>query len=106
MPENETFDGVSLLPLLETSGKAKSISVKNASFSQYPRAPKNPEELWADNKINHADPTTFKYMGMSIRTGNWRYTAWYTWDNSSLAPAWGGESEGNPPFVELYDHRG
>ena len=106
MPEDETFDGVSLLPLLETSAKAESISVKNASFSQYPRAPKNPDELWADNKINHADPTKFKYMGMSIRTGNWRYTAWYTWDNSSLAPAWGGESEGNPPFVELYDHRG
>ena len=44
-------------------------------------------------------------MGMSVRTMDWRYTAWYAWDNVSLIPVWEGTSEGNPPFSEMYDHR-
>ena len=127
LPSNESFDGVSLVPLLlgaaealgesgsalvdekaaaATSARSAATTVvKNATFSQYPRAPQNPDELWADNKINHNDPSSFGYMGMSVRTMDWRYTAWYAWDNVSLIPVWEGTSEGNPPFSEMYDHR-
>jgi hypothetical protein len=40
-------------------------------------------------------------MGYSIRNADWRYTAWYTWNQTSLRPLWDGD------FVEeLYNHTG
>ena len=99
---------MSLVPLLTgEAGDARLMAraVKNASFSQYPRAPRNMDELWAKNKINHDDPSMFKYMGMSVRTVDWRYTAWFAWNNVSFVPVWEGD-QGSPPFAELYDHRG
>eukprot|EP00729_Bicosta_minor_P018329 gene18329-30585_t len=43
--------------------------------------------------------TTFEYMGLSVRTSDWRYSLWCKWDGATLAVDW--ESCGKP---ELYNH--
>ena len=39
-------------------------------------------------------------MGLSIRTPEWRYTHWYTWDGDRLRP-----NMDTNYGIELYDHR-
>ena len=39
--------------------------------------------------------------GYSIRTGDWRLTAWLPWIGASLAGDWS-----RPNATELYDHKG
>ena len=62
MPTNETYDGVSLVPLVD--GTAKSTG-KNMSFSQYARGfaaretpppypPTNLSDLWCEKRTNFA----------------------------------------------------
>eukprot|EP01043_Picozoa_sp_COSAG02_P057943 COSAG02_NODE_7125_length_3170_cov_2.337024_2_plen_98_part_00 len=82
MPTNETYDGVSLVPLID--GTAKSTG-KNMSFSQYARGyaareapppypPTNLSDLWALDNAGHFPRSTFYAMGHSVRTDQWRYT--------------------------------
>jgi len=40
-------------------------------------------------------------MGYSLRTRDWRYTAWLLWDPNTTAPVW----RYPPLHEELYDHR-
>lgn len=40
------------------------------------------------------------FMGLSIRTPEWRYTHWYSWDGNTLKP-----NIDTNYGVELYDHR-
>jgi len=45
-------------------------------------------------------PRDGKYMGLSMRTAEWRYTEWLPWDfESGTATSW------EPVGIELYDHR-
>lgn len=98
LPTNETFDGVSLLPLLTQRGAV----TKDFVFSQYPRRVTDPAREWHDNSILHHERSTFTHMGYSVRTREWRYTEWVGWNQSSLLPIWT-----DPPHAaELYDYRG
>merc|ERR1719201_2144805 len=76
MPANETFDGVSLVPL--AAGSATSTG-KNMSFSQYARSfaardtpvpypPTNLSDLWALDAAGQNARSTFYAMGHSVRS--------------------------------------
>ena len=43
----------------------------------------------------------FDFMGLSVRTPEWRYSTFCAWDGPRLAPDWSRCSS-----VELFDHRG
>ena len=102
LPANETFDGVSLVPLLhETRRVQQEWTPKAAAFSQYPRRVKHPGEAWKGNSIIHHERRTFTHMGYSARTASFRYTEWVEWNQSSLQAIWS-----RTAAVELYDHRG
>ena len=91
-------EGLSLVPALRGDG----TQVHEAAFSQYPRKPADDEVPWQKNGIDHSTPAEFKYMGYSVRVEGWRYTEWYHWNQTSLAPQWGAEGLYS---AELYDHR-
>lgn len=104
MPTNQTYDGVSLVPLI--NGSRTSIG-KNSSFSQFARVPigapspplNNGSGLWVED--NEAGPRSgFYAMGHSMRTEQWRYTEWVRWNATGDGPAW------DLPLIgrELYRH--
>eukprot|EP00041_Stephanoeca_diplocostata_P030796 m.940886 g.940886 ORF g.940886 m.940886 type:complete len:465 (-) comp23830_c1_seq4:363-1757(-) len=102
LPANETFDGVSLIPLLTSpAGRANNQSVKSVALSQYPRRIVDPSNPWRGNGIIRTDRTKFTHMGYSIRTLQWRYTEWVVWNQTALVPEWGAPVHAR----ELYDHR-
>lgn len=50
-----------------------------------------------------APRNAFDWMGLSVRTRDWRYTAWCRWDGARLAPDW---AACDADSEELFDHRG
>lgn len=92
----DPLEGVSLVPLLNGS---RSV-VKRAAFSQHPRRPKDDGVKWRSNSIDHVDPSNFTFMGMTVRTQEWRLTSWYRWDGEARRVDWSAAEA-----VELYDHR-
>ena len=97
LPVNESFDGVSRVPLLLGEGGDDDA----AAFSQYPRRVKDAANPWKENSIIHHNRSEFTNMGYSVRTAEWRLTMWVVWDGTRLAPIWS-----NVTATELYDHRG
>ncbi|KAK3266230.1 hypothetical protein CYMTET_25131 [Cymbomonas tetramitiformis] len=93
------LEGTSLLPLI----LGEMPEVKNASFSQYPRNPKNMSRPYEQNGIDHTNRTLFKVMGYSIRVDEWRYTEWRYWNPQDLVADW---TPTGLMAAELYDHRG
>ena len=96
LPTNQTYDGVSLVPLLD--GSADNTG-KNASFSQYahcnnvssfPPDATQASYLWTTNQCqgktgqtgatppgqHGADRADFYVMGHAMRTDDWRYVEW------------------------------
>lgn len=71
-----------------------------AAFSQYPRCPRSMTAQWDNNTCSKSSKMV--YMGYSMRTPEWRYTAWMPWDMTSRRALWNKE----PYAVELYDHSG
>jgi hypothetical protein len=61
------------------------------------------ERIWFDCDINNSTTTAeLSVMGYSMRTEDFRYTAWIHFDRMLLIPRWE-----DPLFAEeLYDHRG
>ena len=53
---------------------------------------------WYLNDCNDVPRTLFTHMGYSLRSDQWRFTAWFTWNGTSLEPI-------APVAMELYDHR-
>ena len=56
--------------------------------------------MWKGNAVIHTDRTLFTHMGYTIRTHEYRYTEWSTWNSTTL--------RANLTDViarELYDHR-
>ena len=79
----------------------RSRVVKSASYSQYPRDPKDMNFPYEHNGIDHKNRSKFKVMGYSVRTREWRYTEWRLWNNVTLTGEW----DVPPIGTELYDHR-
>eukprot|EP00039_Didymoeca_costata_P029970 m.27309 g.27309 ORF g.27309 m.27309 type:complete len:560 (-) comp7884_c0_seq1:85-1764(-) len=85
-PGDAPLDGISLKPLFEMNPPA---GIKPYIYSQYPRCPKNLTNdllLWQQNMCIEVPSSNFNWMGYTLRTENWRYTAWFPWNGSSLAP--------------------
>jgi len=95
LPSSETFDGMSLVPLLDGSAQ----QLKDAAFSQYPRRVKDEQKAWSGNSVIHSNRSTFTHMGYSVRSARWRYTEWLAWNGSTLRPVWD-----DVVARELYDH--
>jgi len=96
LPDSETFDGKSFVSVL--SGETQKS--RTEALSCYPRRVKNMSEMWKGNDVIHTDRTLFTHMGYTIRTHEFRYTEWSTWNSTSL--------RANLDDViarELYDHR-
>eukprot|EP00041_Stephanoeca_diplocostata_P038000 m.1466877 g.1466877 ORF g.1466877 m.1466877 type:complete len:317 (+) comp25138_c0_seq20:1658-2608(+) len=85
-PGDAALDGASLAPLFSLHPPAL---VKPSVWAQYPRCPVNtsdPSRLWYDNLCINTPASKFGWMGYSLRTPRWRYTAWFRWNGSSLQP--------------------
>lgn len=80
-------------------------SVKGWALTQVPRCVKQGLPMWKDNVCSDAlafatSHYNFTAMGYSLRTSDWRLTAWLPWDSDREAARWD-----VPPFgVELYPH--
>lgn len=92
-------DGVDLSPLFANPAQ----QLKHAVFSEYPRCPSDLARPWTDTtSCVHTDRKDFAIMGCSVRTQDYRYTAWMHWDGANLK----GDFT-RPPFAEeLYSHVG
>ena len=85
-PPPQRLHGASLLPLLHDP--ARLAHKANASFSQYPRQ--------VDGR---------SYMGMTMRTADWRFTEWCGFNYSRAYPVWD-EADAFGCQLELYPHEG
>ena len=77
--------------------------INQYALSVYPRCPAdltNVSKYWANNDCLMTERVTIPFMGISIRTNNWRYTEWRHWNNITLSPDW----TKDPVGIELYDH--
>ena len=97
LPQNETIDGTSMVPLLSTPSSA---ATKEFAYSQYPRKVSSSAKPWKGNNPIHTPREQFTHMGYSIRSRDYRYTEWVKWNQTSLLPLWD-----QLVGVELYDHR-
>ena len=99
------LEGTSLAPVLRApTDTAVARATKARALSQYMRCPKNisdPSTWWKDNACLMTDRTAFPFMGLSMRTDAYRYTEWYRWNTSTLAPQWD-----RVVGRELYSHTG
>ena len=101
--ETEALDGKSFKAVLLDPTSAH----KPAAFSQYPRCmnsslAKEPPYT-ANRDVCAGHPASeFTHMGLSIRTDEYRYSEWYTWDGGTCSPNWAEPTAG----VELYSHVG
>ena len=85
-PPPQRLHGASLLPLLHDP--ARLAHKANASFSQYPRQ--------VDGR---------SYMGMTMRTADWRFTEWCGFNYTRAYPVWD-EADAFGCQLELYPHEG
>ena len=104
------LDGTSLVPAFSMDGA--SVVVKHYAFSQFPACPVDPtgvrHPLWASAEppCQGVPRKETAYFGYSVRSENWRYTAWFHFE----CPQWPQNCSvdwSSAPFAEeLYDHRG
>ena len=95
LPSTESFDGVSLVPLLKNGN-----GTSRPAFSQYPHRVTEPNRQWDNNGVLHHQRSSFTHMGLGIRTEDWRFNIWYHYNGTSLRPLWN-----KIEATELYDHR-
>ena len=110
-PAVESVDGESWASLLDDpSGTGHK---KVAAYSQFPRCwPPNATHTPADyvrmkrclpnNKGTGWVNGNMSFMGLSMRTADWRYTEWHAWLGSELRPDW----DDGSTMIELYNHSG
>jgi len=100
VPSNETLQGFDISPLLDDPTK----QLKSYAFSQFAKQFVRSKELkeqvaWGEcTKCNRSD---IDVHGYSVRSDEWRYTEWVSWNKTSLRPIWS-EVVGR----ELYNHSG
>ena len=96
-PQTNTTDGNDMSSLFDDPNQM----LKTEAFHQYPACGMTQINMTRDS-CNNVPSNQFNYMGYSIRNVDWRYTAWYEWDQSTLKPLWDGDQ-----FIdELYTHTG
>eukprot|EP00037_Helgoeca_nana_P022484 m.229791 g.229791 ORF g.229791 m.229791 type:complete len:665 (-) comp26009_c0_seq1:104-2098(-) len=95
-------EGINGTSLVSTFIDPTNTSIKTAAFSQF-----------AKNNIGTSVDCQFfrnetQLMGYTIRTDEWRYTAWFRFDNSDAGwgPHFGKVFLNESLGTELYDHRG
>ena len=82
------------------------IPPKTAAFSQHAHCLKDPKTNVTIDPFVTADSCTItprsqlQFMGYSVRTNDWRYTEWVSWNGTTLQPKWDVVNA-----TELYDHR-
>jgi iduronate 2-sulfatase len=99
-PAIGTLESKSLAKVFRNPGVLPSeIAGGQVAFSQYPRCAKTGIE---NGSCNNVDKRRFDYMGYSVRTAEWRFTAWLAWDGQTLKGQWAV----GPKFYaeELYSH--
>ena len=82
------------------AGPPPTADPRTAAYHQYP-ACNTPSFNHTRGGCNGTPKAKFDFMGYSIRTANYRYTAWFEWNKALLVPLWEG-----PSVEELYDHSG
>lgn len=102
-----SVDGVSLAPLLTNPDHTSNPKAKRAAFSQQAHCLTDPKTSLPIDVWTVADSCTMTprdslgYMGYSIRTDDWRLTAWLRWDGARLQADWTAVNG-----TELYNHTG
>lgn len=76
---------------------------RTASFSQYPRCGGAGPAV-EQGSCNSIPKENFQYMGFTVRTADWRYTAWLKWNGTKLNGDWKSAESTAPYAEELYDH--
>ncbi|XP_011702367.1 PREDICTED: iduronate 2-sulfatase isoform X2 [Wasmannia auropunctata] len=90
-------EGITLLPLIKSILKCQSVSWKKAAFSQYPRPGIQPTLHPNSDKPRLRE---INIMGYTLKTGDYRYTAWVPFAHTTCKPDW------NVTIAEeLYDHK-
>ena len=102
---SDDIEGTSLAPLFDNPSHsaynaAEVLDKSAAAFSQYPRCLHNLTSQWDDNGCS--SKVVPSYMGYSIRTPEWRYTAWMEWNVTAMKADWSKKAYA----TELYDHTG
>ena len=83
-PGEAPLDGASQIALF---GPTPPASVNSHVLTQHPRCPTTPAlGLWDHNLCIEVPAAKFGWMGYSLRTDRWRYTAWFPWNGTALAP--------------------
>ena len=103
LPLPQNVDGMDLSFLVTKSHNEARRDVprgRTAAYHQFPACrTKSFHSIRGD--CNNVNATDFDFMGYSIRTNDWRYTAWYYWNGTVLSAEWDGD------YVdELYYHKG
>jgi iduronate 2-sulfatase len=102
-----SVDGVSLAPLLVNPDHTQNPKAKHAAFSQQAHCLIDPHTNLPIDVWTVADSCTMTpreslgFMGYSIRTNEWRLTAWLQWDGDALQADWSAING-----TELYNHTG
>ena len=75
-----------------------------ACVSAHP--PSDPNITRWHGACKHVDRQDLGYMGYSLRTLSWRYTAWMRWDGAAQAASWADCEAEAKGFCarELYNH--
>lgn len=98
--------GQSLAPLFAAQDPNTAGLNLTYAFSQYPRCGPQPRDKhgapWS-NPCTQTERGQFKTFGYTVRSDEWRYTEWRTWDGSKLKADW---SDSASVSRELYAHSG
>ncbi|XP_024877025.1 iduronate 2-sulfatase isoform X2 [Temnothorax curvispinosus] len=90
-------EGITLFPLIKSTLECQTIPWKKAAFSQYPRPGIQPTLRPNSDKPRLKE---INIMGYSLKTSDYRYTAWIPFAHETCKPDW--------DIIiaeELYDHR-
>ena len=98
LPAPSSVDGKDVPALFDNPNQI----VKDTAYHQYPACGGGKRAFNATRlTCNNTPKNQFVFMGYSLRNADWRYTAWFKWNQTSLTPLWDGDY-----VEELYTHTG
>eukprot|EP00054_Salpingoeca_dolichothecata_P025590 m.180243 g.180243 ORF g.180243 m.180243 type:complete len:326 (-) comp25410_c0_seq8:109-1086(-) len=96
LPKPENIDGNDVSALFDHPEKI----VKSIAYHQYPACNVNSYNQ-TRAECNQVPKNKFDYMGYTMRTEEYRYTAWFPWNKTTLTPDFSAKYA-----AELYNHTG